>query len=309
MSDPTESIEIKALFIVVIVSNGLSILGSLLNIILTYLLRRSQENLFKMVLAISLMDLLNSIFQLASYKLNSVTACRILDGIALYGYTGSIIWTCCFSHSLLVSVKTRSIEVLNEMIRRYFLISTIVPILAVVLRNILDEYDVLYGYCYFETDNGVIERIIPYSFAILYCGYTYVSTFRKIKYITGERPFKLGLYPLIMTVCLIPFVALSIYEKAQDNQEPTSVTVYWSYIAYFFLYLQGFLNSFAYGVYRAVWGAIIQRCCPRRLTYVSYNSSLLSQSDIDVSEQEIGYVSSPEDRREKLTFLKDRNSL
>lgn len=253
------------MLIVVIVSCGLSITGSLLNLLSTTFMKPTDQLLFRFIQLISLLDLILAVFELitTSSKIFSLLLCQLLDCISAFGLFGSVIVTCCFSHYILLSVKRGGHGTMSGLMDKYVIISGLATASLVIFRFFTTNYTISDGVCItlLPGKQGIdwlfmLRFAIPVFAAVIFCAVCCLLTFKKIREISGQKHYGLAFYPLIIVVCIGPLVTLGLRNQLFSDKGSFS----WLLIANFMLYLQGFLNSLAYGVYKRITIFFVERC-------------------------------------------------
>lgn len=274
--------QLRLMFIATLTAKTLSILGCLMNFLTVILLKKIQNQFLKIILIVSSMDLIYATFALSKdlFPINP-QVCRVMDGFSRIGFFGSIAWTCCFSHYLVSSLKKEEFDQRRQIMKRYISIATTISIVGALFVSLTSQYKLTQlGVCYRQTQIGsynwenLIGIEIPSIITVVFCGYCYWEAYKKIRSITGTSHKELILYPLIIVICLLPFVTLCIRNQIFSSDKP----FVWTLVSNGMGFLQGFMNSIVFGTHRRVMQLIFRRCSndPSRESLVSI------QTDWDV---------------------------
>lgn len=259
----------QIMFVVGCVANSLSIMGSLFNIGTTMFLKTSHRSVERMVIGISLMDLIYNVVCLisSSVQVSDATICQAETFIMMFGYGGSIAWTCCFAHALYISLRASQVLKLEKYVNYYLLISMVVGAVIGTI-SVLTEFDHIdpgtqtcryhqYQAGFDWTDLLVIA--LPINLAVVFCGVCYLSVIKKLREIGARMHLELLLYPLILIICYFPFMVLGFYSTGGSS--PYSLMLVSGTLSD----LQGLFNGFAYGLSRKIARGYRNRCCKKRV--------------------------------------------
>lgn len=287
--------QINALLIATITTNTLSIIGCFFNLITTLLLKKTGYSLNKMVIGLSLMDILYNFTPLiGSWVQENLFLCQTYAFFTYIGYAGSLVWTCCFGHCLYSSVKRGEGQAVVHYIKPYIWISTLSGILFGIFVVVIQYYQVYPGNggC-LHYSNGkefdwrdFIVSDLTAAIVVLYSGFCYLSVINKLRQFGIRMHLELMCYPLILVICLFPWVCLSVYNMIAV---PARIPFSWVLVANVLMSAQGLLNAFAYGLsYKIVIG-YRNKCCNRRQKSVEgsrHHTSLLLSEEKLTSELE-----------------------
>lgn len=275
------------------IANSLSVVGCIFNLITAWILRTYHFTLGKMVVALSLMDLISSIISLfAMVKSQSQFFCDVQGFFWFFGCGGSLVWTVCFAHALFISSKFNSIGLLENMFKYYLWISTGVALILGIFAAIMNFFTIEQSVetCHHHTSpnkvdwSGLILMIIPTILALLCCGICYGSAMRKLRAIRGRRHLELILYPLLLIVCDFPAMALIIAIQINDNWQ---VPFWILFVSNFLLNSQGILNAIAYGLSRRIIEGYKNKFCPSEITPMEWEETFEEEDERDIDDQEI----------------------
>ena len=292
---------------IIIIGDALSILGSLFNIVATLTFQAQRMTIGKMVLILSTMDLIANITSmLLVLKAAGPLQCRVMSFFVGVGYSGSAFWTCCFAHSLILSVKYGDINVIDKAFKKYVIFSVLwsLPISITTTAIGYLSVDSKNGMCWHVVEDvhswknitgGVLFGVSCFI-AIGVCAYCYISSFKELKKSTLEAHYELIFYPLILIICYLPYALGGITSLIMYQRVPYP----WNLIVNLLLYLQGFLNSIAYGLS----GTINTICRKRCIKSARMSKRLLERDTLDYPQAiEAPYYSDPENRSESINRL------
>ena len=252
-----------------VASNTLSIIGCIFNLATTCLLKNTSYSLTKMVIGLSIMDIFYNFTPLiGSWDQKSQFLCQSYAFFTYIGYAGSLVWTCCFAHCLYSSIKRGHTQVVDEYIKPYFLVSTITGILFGIFVVTIKYYQIHpeYGSCLHlvpkrEFDwRDFLVSVLPAFGILIYCGFCYLGVINKLRQFGIRMHLELMLYPLILVICLFPWVSLSVYNM---TFMPSKLPYLWTLIANILASSQGLFNAFAYGLSYKIVTGYRNKCCNR----------------------------------------------
>lgn len=240
----------------------LSASGSLFNIIATIGFKIHKSDAGKMVIGISLMDIISSIADCLGYFTGSTTTAAFWSQyFTEVGRLGSIFWCCCFAHSLYSTVRAGELEVVRKYMKTYLLISMFVPFLfgiAFYLLRLGSEDNAF-------TSLGMMDlylTTLPIMLAIVYCLGCYIGVVRNLRRFEGDMYAELLLFPIILIICNCPLSIFEIYMICTGN---LNVEPVWLVVTTIMLSnAQGLINSIAYGSQAKIKNELSARCCKKR---------------------------------------------
>ena len=252
LSDNSSFFVFDTLNIITTVANVVSMLGSLLNIYMTYSLGLNQSILGKMVNHLGWVDF---VFNFASIAITDIsvsdTACQLLGIIELFTFGSSVGWTICFAYSLKESLKEGSVERLTSLYWRFIIFSYI-------LGDIVATASYLTGFFGIDPSRDICSHlsrdlsfistlcvlVIPLVLATIICVAYYVVAIKSIKSLANKTHWELLFYPLILVLCYCPYTTI-ISLKELRGYIPSATLLYLCEIVF---NSQGLLNAIAYGL-------------------------------------------------------------
>ena len=244
--------------------NAISIIGSVINIATTYFFGSYKFAIGKMVIILSGMDLIANISSiLLAIKAASSFHCIVMSFIIGFGYLGSLFWTCCFAHSLILTTRGRNIMIIEEWLRKYVISSFVFSFsLAVILAasRYLDQDKS--GYCWNVDGDPAVERfqalilLVPCTMSILFCIFCYAYAWKRLRNSKLGIRLELFFYPLILIICYLPFVLGNVINFLIGEK----IVYPYNMILNLLLYSQGFFNSIAYGLSGTLNGTCNKLC-------------------------------------------------
>lgn len=282
--------EKELLYILNSVASGISIVGCAFIIIVYFKYKQLQIFHFRLVLYLSIIDLLHSVaFLLPTYSGDNNDAVCKLQGTSLTFLTlSSVLWTAMIAFTLYRGVvKQRA----PEDYEYWFLgIALSVPAAATGLPFITHSYGPAEGWCWIEGDSvGNIWRLSlfygPLWIVIVFNVWAYFRVIRSInsQFVNIEEEYRakkqivnrLRAYPIILVICFTPVTINRFYEfLSPDNPNYTLTTV-----SGILTCLNGFANALVYGFTKTVREAIRENWSketPRR-TSSTFDFMLMSQ--------------------------------
>lgn len=267
----TEAEETQIIKIANISANVLSLLGCVFNLFTTFLLRASNRTIATMVIGLSVLDMLNNITSLIAVTMTypSNAICQIVTFFEYFGYSGALVLTCCFAHSLYIGIKGVGPQSLDNYLKIYLILTGIAG-LILASYAVISEYDKVdpkSGFCWhyhggqgFDWEDLIISTL-PLAMSIIYCIYCYISVIRHLKSIVGRDFLELLLYPVILIVCYLPWVSWAIYQSFITMDK---MPFAWLLMAAIGSNSQGLFNAFAYGLSRRIVQGYNVKCCKKR---------------------------------------------
>ena len=281
---------------------GLSILGCLFNLITTLMIRNTWTTLGWMIIALSLSDILTAVMTiLLRFENTSYILCQCISFLTTFGNINSFIWTCCFGHALLASMRqTEDVRSLKRYWKAYtsiaLSVSAFLGTVAVFTEFYTVGVDPAPNYCLHRTKHeefdigSLLVLLLPSLLSAVYCICCYLAAIKDIRK-SGSRIYsELLLFPLILIVCNSPICVVGIMEQLKLNIEiPFKVML----ISNILWNLQGFLNAFAYGLSQKIIFGYQEICCKRKgkqdrstlYQSIDYTSEKLSAEDSSSSNK------------------------
>lgn len=274
----------------------LSIMGCIFNIAITAMLRKSKGILGKMVIILACFCLLTHIpLVLNSFETtsNRLTCEYIGSWVSYFGYASSLFFTTCFGHSLYHSLKTGSVEIVEQHFKKYVALSVISGFImgssAVLLQ--FKTYKHAQALCTSRQVDGfdwgiLIILVIPGVINIIGCTFYYILIMKMLRSMNGKMHWGLLVYPLILVVCISPGIARRIFFLIGfDNAKENKTGYLYLQISRGLFGAQGFLNSLAYGLSREIYDGLRRCCSPKKRSEDPLIKSFSSVEETQVESQ------------------------
>jgi len=261
-----------SLLVIALVEAILSLLGSLF-IILTYvLIKRLRNFAFKLVVCLSISDVIISTGNLftgdALDGYTNDSLCYLQSVLKNYGGLASVLWTTVIAYTLYSTVVVQR-SILN-LYGKFVLFGFGIPLLMTGIPIMTNQYGRSGNWCWIKNDPNnkfgegamrFFQFYLPLWVAIGYNTYSYLEVIKCLKAYSGnsmETRFigRLKYYPLILVFCWTLPTLNRIYTLFYD-ENPTFNVIHTSFAG-----LQGFLNAIVYGCtasVRQVYSGYI--CC------------------------------------------------
>ena len=232
--DAESNSELPGLVIALIVIGIISTLGCIFNIIATFLLKLHRNELGKMVIFLSITDIIFTII----FTIDAQST--IVDIIFSMSWAGSVTWLGCFAHTLYRTVKSNGEFINHVPLKKYIIIFLVVSNFIGVLCAIiaLGTTDPKMDMVTYSTLGTLALGAIAYS---TFC---YISVLKKLLEINREIHLELLVYPLFLIICEFPFIVVQ-FHVIFTVQLPSAEFRKFSMLL---LVSRGFLNSLAYGL-------------------------------------------------------------
>lgn len=236
----------------------LSIIGCILNIVVTALVRKMYNNpLGKMVIHLSIADISLAISamvrELTNYSEDMKFSTVFPRTLGSFGNSASMIWTCCFAHCLYSVGREGNEDFLHSLYKIYLKISYGVAFITGI-SHLFTNY-VLY-YDVHDKVNWLMAVLISSQIVVslIVTLYYYISGLRLMHQRGNRLPWSLLIYPLILLVCNLPRnVFLQYTGYIYDNPKYQLTQATWV--------IQGFLNALVYGLTSGIREAVKEQCC------------------------------------------------
>lgn len=270
--------QIDELVLAVTVINILSIAGCMFNLITVLVLRSTSNTVTKMVIGLSVIDLIfNGISLFEGLEITSNLVCQAITFITYFAYGGSLTLTCCFAHALHTGIKDGGIHKIDPHLKSYAIVSVFLGVVigalpVAVQYNIVDNTSEI---CWHPINpntfdwRDLIISCIPPFLSVIYSAYCYIAVMKFLRKLGSRMYLELLLYPVILVVCFFPWITLDLYVNFLRPQKPSFL---WQLIANILLNAQGLLNALAYGLSRKIILGYREKCC-RRIAPTAYQSS------------------------------------
>ena len=273
--DTASDDEIDKLLCVKYALVALSTAGCLFNIIATVYFKLYQNVIGKMVINLSILDLLYTPSFLLMFALSQDDEMLSNTASVVYvmSWVGSSGWVCAIAHALYYLMANGDPSFQNWGYKRCFitisLITTILGIVTVIfnITSSCEDDTVLFF---------VVLIIIILSTSFIFCSSCYILVLKRIYHNTTKAHLVLLLYPLISMLCESPWLILNI-------------GVYFNYpfssgfgiLAFLLVLSRGLLNALAYGLSQNV-RKLFTNCCRSKRT-INNESTCISFQDIKES--------------------------
>lgn len=249
----------RAIHIGMLVSLGLSALGSLFVAAVYLYFADIRSFAFKLVFYLSLMDLGHAIGFFLPPGVSVM--CEIQAAVTSYFSLASVLWTGIIAFALYLAVlkDKRNIEKLEL---RFVLFANGVPFLALVPPLVQQKYGEAEGWCWIVTDDdyyvqGTIWRVVtfylPLWLVIGLNSFVYYKIIKNVRQDVGllgsdvemaqKLIQKLRMYPLILIFCY----TLATINRVYDFFSPTHLNFWLTFFSAVIMSLCGLLNAVVYG--------------------------------------------------------------
>lgn len=250
------------------ITASISVIGCLCNLFLIFYEGIHKKPIMKALIALCFTDLTANITGLVTtFPKTHESTCTALSFFMAFGFVGSVLFTCCISHSYKVLRLSSSYESwvkkTSSLIYSYLIISFsgtfLFAILATIGRTLrLSESK----YCsHYGKPDGIFETCVFTALmvglpilSICYCLYCYYAIVKAAGLKKAGR-YVLFFYPLILIFCFLPLGISELMRNFSDGTKPFSPL-----LVSISMYLQGILNSLVYGIFSAIY----RRCCLNR---------------------------------------------
>ncbi|OMJ78973.1 hypothetical protein SteCoe_21100 [Stentor coeruleus] len=249
MSDDT------ILLIILLVSNTLSLLGSLFVMTAFLVFKSIRSFSFRLVFFMSTADFIHSI----SLMLPPYNSWCIIQGATLtFSALSSTLWSFCIAFALYNSAIKENMNIKRYQVW-FFLISYGLPLILTIIPFVFDSYGPAKGWCWikksFEYD--LILRTMCFYIIIwgvmIFNVLVYISVINKLKRDYGniveyqsQRNIlikRLAAYPIILVITYLPISFKRIFEIFDEDDMPFWMTC----IAAFGISITGLANATVYG--------------------------------------------------------------
>ena len=250
----------KEIRIGMLVSLGLSALGSVFVGAVYLYFRDIRSFAFKLVFYLSLMDLGHAIGFFLPPGIQVV--CQIQAAITSYFSLASVLWTGIIAFSLYLAVL-RDKRDLEHFELRFVLFANGIPLLALIPPLAQEKYGEAQGWCWIQTNGdyyvqGTIWRVVtfylPLWLVIIFNSFVYYKIIKNVKKdvnllgsdseLAQKLIQKLRMYPLILIFCY----TLATINRIYDFCQPKSINFWLAFLAGVMMCLSGLLNAVVYGL-------------------------------------------------------------
>jgi hypothetical protein len=272
--------EEEAIVAVNIVASSLSILGSLFVILVYCGFSEVRSYSFRLVLYMSICDLLLSFANLLGSMDSSHEMCIAQAVLISYFGLASILWSAILALSLYLFVVKQNMTV-PDFEFKFALFAFGFPILMTFLPFSTSSYGDQYGQCWIEIDHAggiawaVLQFYIPLWLTVIFNSYCFYLAYKELQVLIEgagnmpeeERQLKLSnvsrlkYYPLVLVLCWIFSSINAVYMLAKPDSPSVGMIIMDQGMGS----MQGFLDALVYGLnptVRAAMAGTYQACCP-----------------------------------------------
>ena len=249
----------RVIHIGMLVSVGLSALGSLFVGFVYIYFKDIRSFAFKLVFYLSMMDLGHAIGFILPPGFEVM--CQIQAAVTSYFSLSSVLWTGLIAFSLYLAVlkDNRHLERLEF---RFILIGNGIPLLALIPPLVRQKYGEAQGWCWIQTNGdyyveGTVWRVVtfylPLWFVIIFNCFVYYKIIKNVKkdanllgsdtQLAQKLVQKLRMYPLILIFCY----TLPTINRIYDFIQPHNMNFWLTFTAGVVMCLAGLLNAVVYG--------------------------------------------------------------
>mgnify|MGYP000927402364 FL=1 len=213
--------------IALVVIGIISALGCIFNIITTFLLKLHLNVLGKMIIFLSIADIIFTISFIIEIQSS------IVEIIFSMSWTASVTMLGCFAHTLYRTVKSDEEAPSNVLLKKYIITCFVISALIGVLC--IDP----------SLDTFVYSSLGTLALAaIVYSIFCYIFVLKKLLEIKREIHLELLVYPLFLIICEFPFIVVQ-FHVIFKGQLPSAE---FKEVSMLLLVSRGLLNSLAYGL-------------------------------------------------------------
>ena len=214
--------------IALVVLGIISALGCIFNIFTTFLLKLHFNELGKMVIFLSIADIIFTIIFTVGEE------STIVDIIFSMSWAASVIMLGCFAHALYRTVKSDEEKALNNVLLKKYIITCLVISAFIGVLCIDPSLDI-----FVYSSLGTLALA-----AIVYSIFCYISVLKNLLEIKREIHLELLVYPLFLIICEFPFIVV-LFHVIFTDQLPSDE---FKKVSSLLLMSRGLLNSLAYGL-------------------------------------------------------------
>ena len=279
--DHLSSAQLSSIRLAVQLGQGLSILGALFIIGVWTGFPDLRCYAFKLVLYLTVLDLLHGVWY---YLPEDEVLCELQAILTSYFALASIVMTAVIAFALYQST-VRHRDNIEDMDRKFLLITLTLPVIAVVLPLTTSSYGDVGGWCWikvtdedywFATAWRMATFYIPLWVVVLFNSFVYCQVIRKVReeyqqttsltQAEGESLLKkLACYPVLLVACY----SLMTVTRVLETVHPKRDNFYMMLFGGIAMSLNGLLNAVVYGFTPSVRYRLIGCCFPsRRLSLV-----------------------------------------
>lgn len=264
---------------------SISVLAIILTLIRCLKLGSYKDTLGKMVICLSISDLLYCAPLLIAKVLptpigSSTPTCLILTMASSFGLISSAVWAASFAHALLTALRRQSQD-LQGMVKYYITLTIMLPLVATGIIKYIEFMTDLEAtstcvHWVFKSDlKLVLFHDLTLLISFILSLYSYLQAIIEVKLIgledqSSNESCGVLVYPLIAFICWAPIIVSSLYFKFTSHPIKDAGL----YGLYFIMFgqLQGFFHAMSYGGLQ-VFFAKMFCCCRRTRDFTDYHSS------------------------------------
>lgn len=279
MVDGVEDQRLKEIYIANAVASLISIAGCLFIICMYSIFEELRKLAFKLIMILSVFDLLNAIsFVIPTYEAENTDTVCVIQGILMnFSTFAAVIWTSFIALTLYLIVVKGFVDI-KKLMSRYLVFNLLAACLITAIPNLVQINKSGEGYCWLyegESKKRFTLRfftfLLPLWCIILFNIFLYVAVFRNLRGSEGgevaemrrKLSIKIGIYPLIIIICYLPYSIKGVLEFQKDpalNGYEYNFTL----IAGVIRCLIGLFNAIAYGLTKRVRKVMKKKFCSRR---------------------------------------------
>ena len=279
MVDGIAADRLQEIYIANAVASFFSILGCLFIILMYLMFTDLQKLAFKLIAILAAFDMINALsFLIPTYTSDEGDLICIVQGILMtYSTFGAVIWTS-FIAITLYAIVVKSYLQIDSLLKRYLIFNIIAAGILTVIPHLLESNYLTSGFCLLYIGGSehsysfrFLSMLIPLWTIIFVNLMLYTSVFRYLRSGKGgedakirkELSKKIGIYPIIIIVCYLPFTIKGAIEFSswKRNQYEFMFTIMSGAIRS----LIGLFNAIAYGLTKKVKNKIYYFVCKNQV--------------------------------------------
>lgn len=276
MVDGVEDHRLKEIYIANAIASLFSIAGCLFIIGMYSVFKELRKLAFKLIMILSVFDLLNAIsFVIPTYQTEINGGVCVVQGILMnFSTFAATLWTSFIALTLYLIVVKGYVNI-GHIMGRYLLFNVIAACLITAIPNIIQINDTSEGYCWLYKGGSkkrymlrFITFLVPLWCIIFINILFYITVFRNLRASEGgevaemrrKLSWKIGIYPLIILICYLPYSIKSTLE-IQNDLSNQSYEYDFTLIAGVIRCLIGLFNAITYGLTKNVRKVLKKRFC------------------------------------------------
>jgi len=247
------------IYIGMMVSLGLSALGSVFVLAVYLYFADIRSFAFKLVFYMSLMDLCHAIGFFLPPGLSVL--CQIQAAVTSYFSLASVLWTGVIAFTLYLAVMKDKRDV-ERLELRFILFANGLPFLALIPPLAQQQYGMAEGWCWIRADGGyyvqgtiwrVVTFYLPLWAVVTFNSFVYYKIIKNVKQDAGllgsdtelaqKLIQKLRMYPSILIFCY----TVATINRVYDFIRPNDMSFWLTFCAAVIMSLCGLLNAVVYG--------------------------------------------------------------